>query len=446
MNARLPSLVLLFLACAWPLRAEDSSGGLAVSNVVPPATLDLTGQVGQATSAPAQIVATVPGPNSATNSAGQTTPAPPVILSEPERAAPVVNPGATTTGMKHPAGEFLMWLALLGATVISLAAVAFTWRMSRRSPAATPAPARAEPPAMLAPNLLPVISQAIKEALMQELAAQRRELLSAQQAAAAELASLARRLEAVQTPLLERLGGLRASTPPATQFQREIPVKIYCGCGQKYSFEVQPVSGRMPFPVVCPACGQDGTHQANQAIVRSLNGLTQALPMPGVPAAINSAPSGVTPQLVDAVKQAVVKELAASSAEAPKAAPVPVARENHNGAASSRNHADDFMASLVAEGQALADAGELDKAVKCFDTALALQPDRADTLVKLGGALDKLDRTEEALRHYDRAIALDESLTIAYLNKGGLFNRLARYDEALRCYEQALHKQKRTAA
>ena len=98
------------------------------------------------------------------------------------------------------------------------------------------------------------------------------------------------------------------------------------------------------------------------------------------------------------------------------------------------------------KGQSLADAGEFDKAAKCFEAALVLQPNRAEALVKLGGVLDKQDRTEEALQYYDRAIALDESLTIAYLNKGGLFNRLARYDEALRCYEQALHKQKKSAA
>ena len=46
---------------------------------------------------------------------------------------------------------------------------------------------------------------ALKDAVVQELATQRRELLAAQQTAAAELTELARRLEAVQTPLLERL-------------------------------------------------------------------------------------------------------------------------------------------------------------------------------------------------------------------------------------------------
>ena len=55
------------------------------------------------------------------------------------------------------------------------------------------------------PNLEPHLVAALKDAIVQELALQRRELLAGQQAAAAELSDLARRLEAVQTPMLERL-------------------------------------------------------------------------------------------------------------------------------------------------------------------------------------------------------------------------------------------------
>ncbi len=54
-------------------------------------------------------------------------------------------------------------------------------------------------------SLAPQLVDALKSAVVQELAAQRRDLLAAQQAAAAELTNLAHRLESVQTPLLERL-------------------------------------------------------------------------------------------------------------------------------------------------------------------------------------------------------------------------------------------------
>jgi hypothetical protein len=55
------------------------------------------------------------------------------------------------------------------------------------------------------PGLEAHLVETLKDAVVQELAGQRRELLAAQQQAAAELTELARRLEAVQTPLLERL-------------------------------------------------------------------------------------------------------------------------------------------------------------------------------------------------------------------------------------------------
>jgi outer membrane protein assembly factor BamB len=43
-------------------------------------------------------------------------------------------------------------------------------------------------------------------------------------------------------------------------------IKIQCPCGAKYSFEVEPVEGRMPFAVHCPTCHAEGTEAANQLI------------------------------------------------------------------------------------------------------------------------------------------------------------------------------------
>jgi hypothetical protein len=49
-----------------------------------------------------------------------------------------------------------------------------------------------------------------------------------------------------------------------------IPVKIQCGCGQRYAFDVEPVNGRMPGAVACPVCGADGTSAADSVITQSL--------------------------------------------------------------------------------------------------------------------------------------------------------------------------------
>lgn len=46
-------------------------------------------------------------------------------------------------------------------------------------------------------------------------------------------------------------------------------VKVACGCGQKYKFDVEPVNGRMPVAVNCPGCGMDGTHSANEILAQN---------------------------------------------------------------------------------------------------------------------------------------------------------------------------------
>jgi hypothetical protein len=94
-----------------------------------------------------------------------------------------------------------------------------------------------------------------------------------------------------------------------------IPVKIFCACGQKYAFDVQPVNGAMPVPVNCPVCRRDGTEQANQVIAKILNGQTQPLPPPSVNTLLNSVQASLAPHLVDALKSAVVQELAAQRRE-----------------------------------------------------------------------------------------------------------------------------------
>lgn len=69
-----------------------------------------------------------------------------------------------------------------------------------------------------------------------------------------------------------------------------ITVKILCGCGQKYSFDVEPYQGRMPAPVQCPVCRADGTTAANEIIART----TPPPPAP-VPAPVAAATAVAPP-------------------------------------------------------------------------------------------------------------------------------------------------------
>ncbi len=71
-------------------------------------------------------------------------------------------------------------------------------------------------------------------------------------------------------------------------------IRIQCGCGQPYSFEVEPANGVMPHPVQCPVCGADGTAAANQHIagVLAASGPAPAAP-PGLRVASSSEPPSV---------------------------------------------------------------------------------------------------------------------------------------------------------
>jgi len=48
-----------------------------------------------------------------------------------------------------------------------------------------------------------------------------------------------------------------------------IPVKIQCGCGQRYAFDADPVEGWLASSVNCPAGGADGTAAANEVLAQS---------------------------------------------------------------------------------------------------------------------------------------------------------------------------------
>lgn len=73
-------------------------------------------------------------------------------------------------------------------------------------------------------------------------------------------------------------------------------IKIECGCGQHYAFDVEPVNGLMPARVACPVCGADGTDNANVLLAQSLPARPNiaAGPAPRMPTA---------PSVADAIKK-----------------------------------------------------------------------------------------------------------------------------------------------
>jgi hypothetical protein len=119
----------------------------------------------------------------------------------------------------------------------------------------------------------------------------------------------------VACPACRRDGSAAVNQFLAGIRHRRIPIKIICACGQKYAFEVQPRDGRMPAPVACPVCKRDGTQEANRIIASLLAADPRTLPPPGVTSVLNSVQSSLAPHLVDALKNAVVQELASQRRE-----------------------------------------------------------------------------------------------------------------------------------
>jgi hypothetical protein len=74
-----------------------------------------------------------------------------------------------------------------------------------------------------------------------------------------------------------------------------MPIKVLCGCGQKYAFDIEPVNGRMPVPVACPVCGADGTAAANEIIARNLPAPPPTAPVQALRAAAAVAPAAPAP-------------------------------------------------------------------------------------------------------------------------------------------------------
>jgi len=120
---------------------------------------------------------------------------------------------------------------------------------------------------------------------------------------------------AIQCPVCGRDGTPAANRCLAETEAQTVAVKITCACGQKYAFDVQPRRGRMPAPVFCPACSRDGTNDANQFLARIFYSQSEPLPPASVNSLLSAVPLSVAPQLVDALKDAVVRELAGQRRE-----------------------------------------------------------------------------------------------------------------------------------
>lgn len=81
---------------------------------------------------------------------------------------------------------------------------------------------------------------------------------------------------------------------------------------------------------------------------------------------------------------------------------------------------------------------DAEKAIECFDKAIALEPLNYLAWANKGFILKQLERTEDALMCYDRAIMLKPDYTNAWYNKGVLLGTKGNLQEAMKCFDKVL--------
>jgi SMC interacting uncharacterized protein involved in chromosome segregation len=109
-----------------------------------------------------------------------------------------------------------------GADGTAVANAIISLALGARSSSNLPAQQKAEQLIATRDALAPVLAQAVKEAVVQELAAQRRELLRVQENAALELVAMIHRLDALQAPLQDRM---RAYESRIQELEKELSAR-----------------------------------------------------------------------------------------------------------------------------------------------------------------------------------------------------------------------------
>ena len=90
-------------------------------------------------------------------------------------------------------------------------------------------------------------------------------------------------------------------------------------------------------------------------------------------------------------------------------------------------------------GTALVQQGNFKEAIVHFSEALRIQPEYADAHCNLGFALAKQDRTDDAVKHYLEALRIKPNYAEAHNNLGNALQKQGRIDDAIYHYSEALN-------
>ena len=88
-------------------------------------------------------------------------------------------------------------------------------------------------------------------------------------------------------------------------------------------------------------------------------------------------------------------------------------------------------------GNAYQELGELANALRCFELAIAADPEMADAWINRGRLQDDSGQHAAAIESYDTALGLAPDDALAWANRGNSLRALSRFQEALDSYNHA---------
>lgn len=90
-----------------------------------------------------------------------------------------------------------------------------------------------------------------------------------------------------------------------------------------------------------------------------------------------------------------------------------------------------------AEGEAQANGGGYDRALRCFEEAAVLAPNHLETLIYQAVCLIHLGKPRQALAVADQVLAIAPDYSQGWLYRGVALHRLGRYKESYASYARA---------